>query len=43
MSISDDDGKRPRLAEDFTQEVDYARDLSKEDRQALMYLIDETQ
>jgi len=43
MSISDDDGKRPRLAEDFTQEVDYARDLSKEDRQALMSLIDETQ
>jgi hypothetical protein len=43
MSISDDNDKRPKAFDDFTHEVDYLRDLNKEDRQALTSLIEETQ
>lgn len=43
MSLSEDENRRPRMSDDNNQEIDYTKDLGKEDRQALLSLIEETQ
>jgi hypothetical protein len=43
MSLSEDENRRPRMSDDAQEEIDFAKDLGKEDRQALQSLIEETQ
>ena len=43
MSLSEDENRRPRMSDDANQEADFTKDLNKEDRQALISLIEETQ